>query len=158
MDLQDGLLWLYERSELRKMSVEKRGFYFMENVEKPKRSFIMQIIMGGTIAVLVSLLLSLLFSFIIVSASLGDGWLGPIKQVTRVISILLGCFLGYRGKTDGWKKGLCLGLVYSLLAVTIFSLIDKEPFAFNLSMLWDVLLGTAMGVICGIITVNIKRK
>jgi len=129
----------------------------MENAEKPKRGFIMQIIMGSVIAVLISLALSLLFSLIVVAANLSDGWLAPLKQVARVISVFLGCMLGFRGKTDGWKKGLALGLIYSLLAVTIFSLIDTESFAFSLSMVWDVLLGIAMGVICGIITVNIKR-
>ena len=130
----------------------------MENVEKPKRSFIMQIIMGSVIAVLISLVLSLLFSLLIVGANLGDKWLGPLKQVARAGSIFLGCIFGFKGRTDGWKKGLCLGLIYSLLAVTIFSLLDTEPFAFNLSMVWDLLLGIAMGVICGIITVNLKRK
>ena len=130
----------------------------MEKAEKPKRSFIMQIIIGSVIAVLISLVLSLLFSLLIVAANLKDGWLGPLKQIARVISVFIGCLLGFKGKTDGWKKGLCLGLVYSVLAVTVFSLIDKEPFGFNISMLWDVLLGAAMGVICGIITVNLKRR
>ena len=129
----------------------------MEKAEKPKRGFIMQILMGSLIAVLISLVLSLLFSLLIVAANLKDGWLGPLKQVARVVSIFLGCLIGFKGKTDGWKKGLCLGLIYSALAVTIFSLMDKEPFAFNLSMLWDTLLGLAMGLICGIITVNIKK-
>lgn len=118
----------------------------------------MQIIMGSVIAVLISLALSLLFSLIVVAAGLSDGWLAPLKQVARVISIFSGCILGFKGKTDGWKKGLVLGLIYSLLAVTIFSLIDTEPFKFSLSMLWDVLLGIAMGVICGIITVNLKKS
>lgn len=130
----------------------------MENVERPKRSFIMQIIMGSVIAVLISLALSLLFSLLAVAANLSDGSLAVFKQIARVISVFLGCFLGFKGKTDGWKKGLALGLVYSVLAVTIFSLIDTEPFAFSLSMLWDVLLGIVMGVISGIIVVNLKKK
>ena len=129
----------------------------MEKAEKPKRSFIMQIVMGSIIAVLISLALSLFFSFIVLTAHLKDGWMGPLKQVARAVSIFLGCLLGFKGKTDGWKKGLCLGLIYSVLAVTVFSLIDTAPFKFSLSMLWDILLGLVMGLICGIIAVNLKK-
>jgi len=129
----------------------------MEKAEKPKRSFIMQIVIGSIVAVLISIALSLLFSLLIVAANLADGWLGPLKQIARVISIFIGCLLGFKGKMDGWKKGLCLGLVYSLLAIVIFSLMDKEPFAFSLSMLWDALLGLVMGFLCGILTVNLKK-
>ena len=129
----------------------------MEKTEKPKRGFLMQVITGSVSGVLISLVLSLLFSLLIVSANLKDVWLGAFKQIIRAVSILLGCFLGFKGRTDGWKKGLCVGLIYSVLAVTVFSLIDKEPFSFNLSMLWDALLGIAMGVICGIVTVNVKK-
>ena len=91
------------------------------------------------------------------AANLKDGWLSPLKQIARVISIFVGCLLGFKGKTDGWKKGLCLGLIYSVLAILIFSLMDKEPFAFSLSMLWDTLLGLVMGFICGILCVNLKK-
>ncbi len=129
----------------------------MENVERPQRSFLMQLLFSAVISVLVALLLSVLFGLLIVAANMGDGWLMPIKQIINAVSLFTGCMLGFKGRKDGWKKGIIVGLVYSVLAFVIFSLMDTEPFSVNITLLWDILLGTAMGVICGIIAVNLKK-
>ncbi|MGI6701555.1 MAG: TIGR04086 family membrane protein [Christensenellales bacterium] len=78
-----------------------------------------------------------------------------INHGIKILSILLGVFIGTREVKMGAAKGALSGLIYILLSFLVFKLLAGQ--AFHLSI-YDVILGTAAGLISGILTVNIKNK
>lgn len=126
--------------------------------EHKDRSFLLAIIKGSLIALCISLVGILIFAFILKFASISDKAIRPINQIIKGVSVLVGVFVAMR-KVDkmGLVGGLLIGLVYTLLAFVVFSILDGN-FEFNLTLLNDLLFGGIMGAICGIIAVNVKRR
>lgn len=126
--------------------------------EHKDRSFLLAIIKGSLIALCISLVGILIFAFILKFASISDKAIRPINQIIKGVSVLIGVFVAMR-KVDkmGLVGGLFIGLVYTMLAFVVFSILDGN-FEFNLTLLNDLLFGGIMGAICGIIAVNVKRR
>ena len=126
--------------------------------EHKDRSFLLAIIKGSLIALCISLVGILIFAFILKFASISDKAIRPINQIIKGVSALIGVFVAMR-KVDkmGLVGGLLIGLVYTILAFVVFSILDGN-FEFNLTLLNDLLFGGIMGAICGIIAVNVKRR
>lgn len=126
--------------------------------EHKDRSFLLAIIKGSLIALCISLVGILIFAFILKFASISDKAIRPINQIIKGVSVLVGVFVAMR-KVDkmGLVGGLLIGLVYTMLAFVVFSILDGN-FEFNLTLLNDLLFGGIMGAICGIIAVNVKRR
>lgn len=126
--------------------------------EKKDKSFLLAMIKGSLVALCVSLVGILIFAFILKFANISDGAIRPINQIIKGISILIGVFVAMR-KLDkmGLVGGLLIGLLYTILAFVVFSILDGN-FDFNLTFLNDLLFGGIMGAICGIIAVNVKKR
>lgn len=126
--------------------------------EHKDRSFLLAIIKGSLIALCISLVGILIFAFILKFASISDKAIRPINQIIKGVSVLIGVFVAMR-KVDkmGLVGGLLIGLVYTMLAFVVFSILDGN-FEFNLTLLNDLLFGGIMGAICGIIAVNVKKR
>lgn len=126
--------------------------------EHKDRSFLLAIIKGSLIALCISLVGILIFAFILKFASISDKAIRPINQIIKGVSVLIGVFVAMR-KVDkmGLVGGLLIGLVYTILAFVVFSILDGN-FEFNLTLLNDLLFGGIMGAICGIIAVNVKKR
>jgi putative membrane protein (TIGR04086 family) len=119
-----------------------------------QRSAAMEIVTASVIGILVSLVLILLAALLIKSLNLADSWLAPLNQSIKGVSLLTGALIAFKNKSNGWVKGLIFGIIYVVLAFLIFSLIDMT-FSPDASLIWDLLLGAGMGVICGVIAVNL---
>ena len=126
--------------------------------EHKDRSFLLAIIKGSLIALCISLVGILIFAFILKFASISDKAIRPINQIIKGVSVLIGVFVAMR-KVDkmGLVGGLLIGLVYTILAFVVFSILDGN-FEFNLTLLNDLLFGGIMGAICVIIVGNVKRR
>ena len=112
---------------------------------------------GTLIALCVSLVLVLIFAFILKFTNISDSVINPINQVIKGISIFLGVFIGLKKcKELGLVSGLLIGFIYTLLAFLVFSLLSGS-FVFDITLLTDSVFGAVIGAICGIISVNIKK-
>lgn len=124
---------------------------------KTKKAFWSQIIKGVLLATSVSLIGILIFALIIKFVGISSNLIMPINQVIKVISLFLGCFFALKtDSTKGLLKGLIIGFLYTIFAYLLFSLLSTK-FAFNLTLLNDILFGTLIGGICGIIAVNLRK-
>lgn len=112
---------------------------------------------GSLISVCVSLVAILLFAFIIKLTGMSKGLIKVINQIIKVVSIFLGTFLILR-KTGqkGLVTGIIVGLLYTIIAFVVFSILN-EKFAFDITLLIDIIFGTIIGAICGAICVNLKK-
>ncbi len=119
---------------------------------------VLSIVKGSIIALCVSLVGILIFAFCLKFTSLSDKLITPINQVIKGLSIFLGVLFGLKKRKEmGLVSGLLIGLIYTLVAFVVFSILNGG-FAFDRTLLNDVIFGTLIGGICGIICVNIKKS
>ena len=110
------------------------------------------------VAVCISLVLVLLFAFLLKFTNIPESTIKPVNQVIKGLSILMGVFVGLKRKKElGLVSGLLIGLIYTIAAFLVFSCLGGV-FAFDLTLLTDLLFGAVMGAICGIICVNLKKS
>lgn len=121
-------------------------------------SFLSFLFKGTLIALCISLVLVLVFAFLLKFTNIPDTAIKPINQVIKGASIFLGVFIGMKkSKELGLVCGLLIGLSYTLLAFLVFSLLSGG-FTIDLTLLTDMVFGAVIGAICGIICVNIKKS
>lgn len=125
--------------------------------EKRDPSIFLSIVKGSLIALCISLVGVLIFAFCLKFTSLSDKLITPINQVIKGISIFFGVFFGLRKRKDkGLVSGLLIGLIYTVAAFLVFSLLNAS-FVFDLTLLYDIIFGSLIGGICGIICINVKK-
>ena len=112
---------------------------------------------GSLISVCVSLVAILLFAFIIKLTGMSKGLIKVINQIIKIVSIFLGTFFILR-KTGqkGLFTGIIVGLLYTIIAFVVFSILNGK-FAFDITLLIDIIFGVAIGAICRAICVNLKK-
>lgn len=130
----------------------------MSSIENEKRkNLFFDIIKGALISVSITLILILIFAVIIRFFNVSDGWIFPINQVIKVISIIIGLVAMLKGNSErGFLKGIILGAFYFLLSFCIFSILQGN-FAISMKNIYDFILTTFMGGLLGIILVNILK-
>ena len=132
----------------------------MENVKTniEKVSFWGSVIKGALIALSFSLISILVFAFVLRFVAIDDAMIKPINQGIKILSILIGTFIGLKKcKEMGLISGLIIGVLYTFLAFVSFSILDGH-FDFGISCINDLLFGAIFGAISGIIAINFKRK
>ena len=116
------------------------------------------VIKGSMISIIVSLICILFFAFVVKLFGLSDGSLKIVNQIIKAFSIFIGTFCGLKKcNQNGLLKGLVIGLCYTFFAFLIFSALNGN-FSFEKSLLNDVIFGGITGAICGVISVNAKKK
>ena len=132
----------------------------IETIEtkKEKVSFFWTVVKSSLIALSFSLIAILVFAFVLRITTISDGAIKPINQVIKILSIMIGVFVGLKKCNDlGFVRGLVIGLVYTIIAFLSFSILNGE-FLLSTSLVNDLLFGSIAGAICGIIVVNFRRK
>ncbi len=121
-------------------------------------SMLLNVIKGAFWGVAFSLVCVLIFAFVIKFTSVGEGSIQPVNQIIKGLSILFACWIiGKKVVNQGWLVGLFTGLTYTILAFVIFSILDGN-FNFGLNVFNDLVFGSAMGIIAGIIAISLRRK
>ena len=126
-------------------------------MEKGVVRWILDIVKTVVIAVLVSMVSVLVFALIVKATDIGDDAIKYVNLGIKIVSVLIGCLIGFkRGSGSGWLKGLLSGLLYVLTSCLVFSAISGGFSATDLSWL-DLVTGAVVGLICGVLTVNLKK-
>lgn len=127
-------------------------------MEKGVVRWILDIIKTVVIAVLISMVLVLVFALIVKATDISDTTIGYVNVAIKIVSVLVGTLLGFkRGGSGGWLKGLISGLLYVFTSFLVFASISGKFSIGDLSWV-DVLTGAVVGLICGVIAVNVKKK
>lgn len=128
-----------------------------QTVDK-ERPLVSAVSKGSLCALCISLVLILVFAFLLKFTNIPESAITPINQVIKGVSIFFGVFIGLRKiKELGLFSGLLIGFIYIMLAFVIFSILNGG-FSFDLTLLTDIIFGAVIGGICGIICVNIKKS
>ena len=113
-------------------------------------------IIKGILVTLITVLIGvLIFAGIVKLASLSSGVIQAVNQLIKILAVFLGCMFTVRGGL-GFLKGGIIGLVGTALTYLVFSFIGGNV-SFGVSGLLDIFFGLIIGIISGIIAVNIKK-
>lgn len=124
-------------------------------MEGASEAWILRIIKGILMAVVATLALVLVMSLLLKFVSMGDGVVYAVNQVIKAVSILVGCFVGIRGKL-GFLKGAILGIIVMCINYLVFSIISSD-WQFGLSNVIDIAIGGVMGLIGGAIKSTLSK-
>lgn len=130
----------------------------IKNIDDSTTPIWLSVLKGSLIALSISLVGILIFAFFIKYVAVPTEAIKPINQVIKGISLLIGTFIALKKVHQmGLINGLLIGLSYTILAFLTFSILDGN-FEMNKTFINDLLFGGIIGAICGIISVNFRRK
>ena len=117
-----------------------------------------RIVLKGTLySLCFSLFFILSFAFCLKYTGISESLITPINQVIKGASIFLGVLISLKKfNSYGLICGLLIGFLFTIFAFICFSILSGS-FVFSLSLLTDVIFGSIIGGICGIISVNLKK-
>lgn len=113
------------------------------------------IISGVGVGVMFSLVAVIIFAFILNMTALSDGVIKSVNQFIKILSVFTGCFFCLKGRL-GYLKGGITGLLVFLITYLIFALFVGSQ-VFSGGFVVDLVFGTIIGVVSGIIAVNLKK-
>ncbi len=126
-------------------------------VKNSNKSTGLQILKGSITAVSVTLVLILLFALLLRFTNITDKIIMPVNQVIKIVSIFFGVYSALKyHREKGWVKGMLIGLTYSVLAFVVFAILSSS-LSFGWSTILDILFGSVVGGIVGVIVVNLKK-
>ncbi len=126
----------------------------MQSTDKGK-GVIGSIIKGSFASVIIMLVGVLIFAVIVKSACLNSNVIKAVNQFIKVLSVFLACFFTVKGK-NGLIKGGLIGAISSVIIYLIFALMGGE-ISFGFAFFVDVIFLLIVGVISGIISVNVRK-
>ncbi len=129
--------------------------FSMKNSENFKQD-LFDVVKCVPVSLLFSLGFILLFALIVRWASLDGKVITPVNYAIKILSVLSGVLIGFKGKQNGILKGAISGFLYTLLSYLIFACLDGfKSVDFN----WlDLVFVPIAGGISGVIAVNLKPK
>ena len=128
----------------------------MENYVSTENKNIIYILKGIGIAIIATMLLLLIFSFILTYTDVSEEAINPVIIVITGISIFIGSSIGNsKIKKNGLINGGVIGGIYLVLLYLISSIIGGE-FSLSKGAIIFILVGIIFGVLGGIIGVNKK--
>ncbi len=139
-----------------KLKAKSKALKGGKNLDRMK--MVGTILKGSLIALCISLILVLVFAFLLKFTNIPDSIIYPINQVIKGVSIFLGVFISLKKTKElGLVNGLLIGFIYTFIAFLVFSILSRN-FSFDITLLTDIVFGAIIGAICGIICVNIKKS
>ncbi len=119
--------------------------------------FWMPILKGALIAAAFSIALIVLFAVVLKQEWANTDSIPVANSVIKVLSAALAAFIATRKcRERRWLVGLLAGLLYTLLAFMVFSVLS-DSFTFSLALLSDMGIGALSGMLTAMLLQMIKR-
>jgi putative membrane protein (TIGR04086 family) len=118
---------------------------------KNSNPIIKSLLKGILWAVVTSLVLVLALALVIQITGLADSLIKPIMQIIKVLSIFFGVMIALRSiEKRGWLFGALVGLVYTVLAFFIFSIMNSD-FSITAGLIADMFFAIIIGAVSAFI-------
>lgn len=136
---------------------KSKGDFKLENIKESEFSKnIIRIVKGSITAIILTLILLLIFATLLTYTNLKENTINPVIIVITGISILVGSSIStLKIKKNGLINGFFVGLIY-IITIYLISSIILTGFKVNFYSIIMILVSIIMGMIGGIIGVNLK--
>ena len=121
------------------------------------RTASLEIVKALILSVLFTLALVLLFALLLQWCGIPSAAIAPVNQGIKGVSLLVACLIAFGSRQGGWKKGLCVGLLYVIVAWVVFSALSGK-FSMDAGFALDLATGAVMGLLSGAISVSVGAK
>lgn len=129
-----------------------------EKLKKINLSSIINILKASLIGVVVSILLVLLFAFVLKFVDLNSNTISLVDQIIKILSILVAVIILNRLNSEGLLiKGLLTGAVYSILTFIVFSILNGGV-NFSIAIFTDVIFSALVGGVVAILLNMLRKK
>lgn len=129
-----------------------------EKLKNINLATIVNILKASLIGVVVSILLVLLFAFVLKFVDLGSGTIALVDQVIKVVSIIVAVLTLNKMIEEGLlTKAIITGAVYSIITFIVFSILNGG-FNLGLGFLTDIAFSALVGGVSAILLNIIKKK
>lgn len=129
-----------------------------EKLKKINLSSITAILKSSLIGVIVSILMVLLFAFILKFVDLSSTMISLVDQIIKIISIIVAVIVLNKQSGEGLLiKGCFAGAMYCVITFIVFSILNGG-FNLGLGIFSDILFSTLVGGSSAILINIIKRK
>lgn len=123
-----------------------------------KRISVMPYVKGVLLATSISIVGVLVLAFVYRLTGMSDNAIRAVNQIIKVVSIFFGVIACLKdNKKLGFAKGSLIGFFYTIVTYFVFSLLSSS-LTFNMSFVFDLIFGSAIGSICGVLAVNLGKK
>lgn len=120
-----------------------------------KLSGVLSGVKGVVIALIFSMISVLVFALIIDLFSIPLSAIKPVNCILKILAVVIGTLFSVK-EDKGLIKGIIMGILISFSAFLLFGTIGGD-IDFSISLLWELLLGGAIGAISGIASVALKK-
>ena len=129
-----------------------------EKLKKINPSSIINILKTSLIGVIVSILLVLVFAFVLKFVDLSSGVIAVVDQIIKILSIFVAMVMLNKSNGEGLLvKGLLTGAVYSIFTFIVFSILNGG-FNFSVGILTDIAFSALVGGAVAIFLNIVKKK
>ena len=119
---------------------------------------IISILKASLLGVVTSILLVLLFAFILKFVNINSNIITIVDQIIKIISIFVAIFALFKaGGNKLLLRGMVVGAVYSVLSFIVFSML-KGGVNFTVGLFTDILFSALVGGVSAILLNIIKKK
>ena len=123
-----------------------------------RTSVLLSIFKGFLVAAAITLIGMVLIAALAVGVSISDQTLSLLNQFLKIIAILAGTFIAVgRGGSRGFVTGVVLALVYMIAGYVLYVVLGGGAWSIT-GMLGEMLLGAAIGGVCGAILANLPPR
>lgn len=129
-----------------------------EKLKNINLASIVSILKSSLLGVVASILLVLVFAFVLKFVDLSSNVIGLVDQIIKIISIVVAVIaLNKSGVQNLLLKSILTGAVYSIFTFIVFSLLNGGMI-FSIGLLPDVLFSAMVAGACSIATSLIAKK
>ena len=124
-------------------------------MEKTFKESLLGVLKGVLIGVSICLAGVLVFAFVLKFTSLSQFWMKTVNQIIKLIAVTVACITSVRGER-GFLKGAAVGFGVVFVTFFLFGLISGG-LSFGWGTLLEAVYGILIGLIGGILAVNLKK-
>lgn len=128
-----------------------------EKIKNINLTTVANIVKASLIGVVVSILLVLVFAFVLKFVDLSSNTISIVDQIIKIISIFVAITI--LNKINGESllvKGFATGVIYSIITFVVFSILNGG-INFSIAIFTDILFSSLVGGACAI-TINLINK
>ena len=119
---------------------------------------IVSIIKASLVGVVTSILLVLLFAFILKFVDLSSGVITIVDQIIKIVSIFVAIFVLAKNSSDKLLvKGLIVGAIYSVLTFIVFSILNGG-INISIAIFTDIAFSALVGGVSAILLNIVAKK
>lgn len=113
-------------------------------------------IKGLLISFVMTVLLLIIFTLVLTFTNISENMLTVFNSISIITSIAIGSvYISYKANRKGWIVGGIIGFCYIIIIILVGAMINKE-LGFDLYIITKILIALIVGIIGGMIGVNLK--